>query len=97
MSTFVMRDEYLVSGEEYDKAQGFKESVEADGEEFEPYMVEFIRAWEDTTWDTDIVHVPLPMTHEKCTDDDLVRWYTAVHGGRLRKAVYFGVFSRSPY
>ena len=90
-----MRDEFLVTGEEYDKAHGFKESVEADGEEYQPFQVEFLRAWEDGTWDTVVRHVPLPMTHEKCTTDHLIEWYDKVYGGNVahRKMVLVAVYN----
>lgn len=89
MSTFFMCDEYFVSGQEYDKAQGFMDDL-GEGVEYEPCKVEFIRAWSDKTWDTEIVHVPLPMSHEKCSDDHLTEWYSKVHlSKRLSKTYIF--------
>ena len=92
MSSFYMLDEYFITGEKYDEDHGFRESVEQDGGDYEPYMVEFIRAFANNDWDTVRVHVPLPMCHEKCDDRDLVKWYTKVHCGHYVNLVFVGVF-----
>lgn len=92
MSTFHMRDEYYVRGEKYDEEQGFREICEDEGGEYEPYMVEFIRAWMNNTWDTVRVHVPLDMAHEKCTHENLVDWYTKVYSSQYIDLAFVGVY-----
>lgn len=71
MSTFSLRDEYFVNGKEYDS--------ELVGEEdYQPHHVEFIIAWCDGTWIADKRHLPIPFSHEKCSDQDRIDWYHRV-------------------
>jgi lysophospholipid acyltransferase (LPLAT)-like uncharacterized protein len=76
MSTFIFKEEYLTEGFVYDEKSG----LEID----EPFFVTFVRLWKDKTWDKHKVRVPFPLSHEKCTNQDLSFWYEKVYGN-----VYF--------
>jgi hypothetical protein len=86
-----MCDEFFVPGEKYDEERGFRENCEQYGGEYEPYMVEFIRMRKNNVWDRIRVHVPLPMCHEKCNNDNLVEWYTKVYCGQDTDIAFVGV------
>jgi len=82
------------------------ESVEAFGlcdvaDELEsPVMhVEFLLAWDDMTWDTEILEVPPILHHEDCTDENRIDWFHRVHGGeaRYRKLAMAAVYHLQPY
>lgn len=71
-----------------------------EGDELESpvYRVEFLRAWDDGSWDTQICEVHPYLTHEKATDEHLVEWANKVLGvqAQYRKVVLWAVYSHSP-
>jgi hypothetical protein len=90
MSTFIYRDEYSVSGLEYDNGSSGASGFEG----YERLMVEFLRVFLDGTWDTVCLHVPFPLGHERCTSEDLVRWFRETQP-QMNDMVYVGVYHRS--
>lgn len=61
--------------------------------------IEFLRAWDDQTWDTEILEVPPILHHEDCTDGNRVDWFHKVHGGSAayRGLVMVAVYHLEPY
>ncbi|RJQ25419.1 hypothetical protein C4565_08340 [Candidatus Parcubacteria bacterium] len=122
MSTFGMRDEYCVPGEQIEhfcSACGMKivpvldsdragiwrhedytlsYCEEGDDLESPTFRVEFLRAWDDGTWNTEIYEVHPRLSHEKATNDNLIEWANRVLGtqAQYRKVVLWAVYSLEP-
>lgn len=73
------------------------EQVCEEGDDLESPIcrVEFLRAWDDGTWDTHIYEVPPKLFHEKATDDARVEWAHRVLGpqAQYRRVVLWAVYS----
>lgn len=63
------------------------------------YFVEFGLMYNDHTWDTKIIELPMKYCHDDCTNEDRVEWARAVLLSYpfYENVVQFTVFNDNPY
>jgi len=62
------------------------------------WRCEVLRAWEDMTWDTEIIDVPVSIDPDRCLDSEVENYWLKKYGGlpANRKIILVRVYNIFP-